>query len=153
MASILYVNVRLHPNQTVYFNSLVGGPRGAFAQYDMDHWGNCVLEAVKWTVEQARATGVPVTVSGNPEHLVELNAERFKETAFKAPGLGRHYFTIRLSKGPVAGLQELAAAPALHRVVTPDGTLLCSVQAGPAYPEFEQLQARVRRMTAEPAAR
>ena len=145
LASILYVNIRLHPNQTAYFNTLVGGPRGAFARYDMDYWGNCVLAGVKWTVEQARATGVPVTVSGNPEHLVELNAERFKEVAFTSPNRERHYFTIRLLKGPVDGLQELAAAPALHRVTTPDGALLCAVQAGPAYPEFEQLQSRARR--------
>ena len=45
VASMLVFDVRFHPNQGVYFNALVGGPRGAFARYDMDYWGNCVLQA------------------------------------------------------------------------------------------------------------
>ena len=38
LASILSFHVRFHPNQTVYFNALVGGPRGAFTY--VAYWRN-----------------------------------------------------------------------------------------------------------------
>lgn len=37
----------MHPNEYVYFNSLVGGTRGAEGRFELDYWGNSVLEAVK----------------------------------------------------------------------------------------------------------
>ncbi len=30
---------RSHPHQNVYFNSFVGGPKGAAGEYEMDYWG------------------------------------------------------------------------------------------------------------------
>lgn len=149
LASILMFDVRSHPNQTVYFNALVNGPRGAFARYEMDYWGNCVLEAVAWSAQHARSAGVPVTIGGNPEHLVQLNAERFHEVAYTPVHRRRNYFTIRLAKGPVEGLQELARQHALYRVQTPDGAVLCTVIPGPAYGELLALQTR---SAARPAA-
>ena len=141
LASVLTFDVRFHPNQGVYFNSLVGGPRGAFARYDMDYWGNCVFQAVEWSADLARSSGVPVTISGNPEHLVQLNSERFHELYFIRPWR-RYYLNVRLARGTVAGLTELAQQPALYQVRTPDGALLCSVIPGPAYSELEELQSR-----------
>jgi hypothetical protein len=148
LASILAFDVRFHPNQGVYFNTLVGGPRGAYARYDMDYWGNSVLQAVEWSREVARSSGVAVTVSGNPEHLVMLNAERFPELSFTLARRRRSYLFIRLARGPVAGLEELAGQPALYQVRTPDGALLCSVIPGPAFGELEELKARAAARTA-----
>jgi hypothetical protein len=139
LASMVIFQVRFHPNQTVYFNALVSGPRGAFAKYDMDYWGNCVLGAVKWTAQQARLFGMPVTVSGNPWHLVQLDAERFHELSFTYPARARHYFHVRLARGPIAGVTELAAQPALHQITTADGVVLCNVIPGPAYGELQAL--------------
>jgi hypothetical protein len=141
LASVLTFDVRFHPNQGVYFNSLVGGPRGAFARYDMDYWGNCVFQAVEWSADLARSSGVPVTISGNPEHLVQLDSERFHELYFIRPWR-RYYLNVRLARGTVAGLTELAQQPALYQVRTPDGALLCAVFPGPAYSELEELQSR-----------
>jgi len=39
--------VKLHPQEYVYFNSLVGGPSGAFRRYEMDYWSNFLPEALK----------------------------------------------------------------------------------------------------------
>jgi 4-amino-4-deoxy-L-arabinose transferase-like glycosyltransferase len=139
IASILTFDVRFHPNEIVYFNPLVSGPRGAFARYEMDYWGNCVLEAVAWSAKQAKALGVPVTVSGNPFQLVQLDAERFHEVSYVDPARGRHYFHIRLAKGPIAGVTEMAEQPALYQVKTPDGVVLCNVIPGPAYGELQAL--------------
>ncbi len=35
----------LHPDEYVYFNSLVGGTGGADGQYELDYWGNSLAEA------------------------------------------------------------------------------------------------------------
>ena len=39
------VMIRLHPYQTVYFNSFVGGLPGAAGRYETDYWGNSYREA------------------------------------------------------------------------------------------------------------
>jgi hypothetical protein len=39
MAEPLVFQARNHPNQIVYFSPLMGGPKSAFARYDMDYWG------------------------------------------------------------------------------------------------------------------
>jgi hypothetical protein len=140
LMSMLTFDIRFHPNQGVYFNSLVGGPRSAFARYDMDYWGNCVLQAVEWTVETARSSGAAVTISGHPTHLVQLDSERFSEVAFTPLSRNRHYFQIRLARGPVEALQEMAREPALHQVRTPDGAVLCTVTPGPAFDEWVALR-------------
>jgi hypothetical protein len=139
LAAVAIFDVRFHPNQGVYFNSLVGGPHGAFKRYDMDYWGNCVLQAVKWSAELGRSHNTVVTISGNPWHLVQLDAYRFPEVAFIPPGRNRHYLHIRLARGSVDGLRELMEQPSLYRVKTPDGATLCTVIPGPAYPEFEAI--------------
>lgn len=39
---------KLHPYEYAYFNSLVGGLRGAYGKYDTDYWGKSYKEAVEW---------------------------------------------------------------------------------------------------------
>lgn len=140
LASMLVFQIRFHPNQGVYFNALVGGPHGAFKRYDMDYWGNCILQAVEWSVDMARSSRIPITISGNPSHLVQLNAERFREVQFTYPSRNRHYLEVRLARGPIAELSKLATEPALHQVRTPDGAVLCTVTPGPAFGELETLR-------------
>lgn len=138
LADVLAFNVRAYPNQAVYFNQLVGGPRGAFLRYDMDYWGNCLLEAVTWSRDVAEVARMPVAVSGNPWQLVQLDAERYPQLYFTAPQEQRHHLTVRLNRGPIEGMTELVnRTDALYRVTTPDGTVLCAVFPGPA---FEQLR-------------
>ena len=45
------IMVRLHPNEYVYFNALVGGLPGAYGRYETDYWGNSNREAVRLLVE------------------------------------------------------------------------------------------------------
>jgi hypothetical protein len=142
VAAILVFDVRYHPNQGVYFNASVSGPRGAFAKYDMDYWGNCVLQAVSWTAEHARTLGRPLAISGNPSHLVQLNAERFHEVYYTDPARGAHHLHIRLARGSAEGVIELARQPAIYQVKTPDGAVLCNVIPGPAYAQVQGIQPR-----------
>lgn len=141
IASMLFFDIRFHPNQGVYFNALIGGPRGAFARYDMDYWGNCILQATEWTAELARSHGTTVTVSGTPAHLVELNAGRVRGVAFSQESRNRHHLEIHLARGQAVALRRLATRPAVHKVRTPDGAMLCTILPGPLFDQLEATQA------------
>jgi len=136
LIDVITFDVRFHPNQAVYFNAIVGGPRGAFARFDMDYWGNCVLEAVAWSAEAARLSGTPITISGNPWHLVQLDAERFPELSFTPPHR-QHSLEVRLNRGSAKGVTDLASRPdVLYRVQTADGGVLCVVLPGSTFTEL-----------------
>ena len=131
-------NVRFHPHQTVYFNELIGGPRGAVAKFDLDYWGNCVLEAVTWSAQTARLSGRPIVISGYPAHLVDDNAERFPPLVFFPPDDRKHSLTVRLNRGVAKYVTALANdTRALYRVQTADGAVLCVVMPGPAFAELQ----------------
>jgi hypothetical protein len=130
--------VRFHPHQTVYFNELVGGPRGAFAKFDLDYWGNCFLDAIAWSAQTARLSGRPIVISGFPPHLVADNVERFPQLLFTPPPERKHSLTVRLNRGLAKEVAALANdRRALYRVQTADGAVLCVVMPGPAFAELQ----------------
>lgn len=45
---VLGINIAIHPFQIVYFNSLVGGGKGASELFDMDYWGQSLKQASEW---------------------------------------------------------------------------------------------------------
>jgi hypothetical protein len=137
LVNILAFHVRFHPNQTVYFNELVGGPRGAFAKFDMDYWGNCLLEAVAWSAKTGGLSGSPVAISGDPWPLVQLDAQRFPQLVFTTPNRGKHHLAVVLNRSSAKGVTALAnREDALYRVRTADGAVLCVVLPGPAFAEL-----------------
>ena len=48
------VLARLHPNEYVYYNALIGGTDGAEGLFKLDYWGNSYAEAVHGMVEKLR---------------------------------------------------------------------------------------------------
>lgn len=48
---------RLHPDQYVYFNALVGGPRGAHGRYELDYWGTSLADATRSLVQELEKRG------------------------------------------------------------------------------------------------
>ena len=48
------VMVRLHPNEYVYYNALIGGTEGAEGLFKLDYWGNSYAEAVRGLVDRLR---------------------------------------------------------------------------------------------------
>jgi hypothetical protein len=138
MVNVLTFDVRAHPNESAYFNELVGGPKGAFSKYDMDYWGNCVLQAVAWSAKTAQLSGVPVVISGEPWQVIQLDSERFHQLLFEPLSRNRHQLDVRLARGSAESVSGLAGRPdALYRVSTPDGAVLCIVEPGPAFAELE----------------
>ena len=144
ITSALVVMIRFHPNQVTYFNALVGGPNGAFKRYELDYWGNCMLQAVEWGAHVARRSGTTVTMAGHPNHLVQQNAERYPEVIYVHDDLRKHQLYVKLARGSRHDLRELAAREALHQVTTPDGALLCTIMAGPALADFGRMTGRAR---------
>jgi hypothetical protein len=66
MAPGIYSIVTLHPYQYIYFNSLVGGVRGAYSKYDLDYWATSYREAALFLNEEA-ASDARVAVFGPVE--------------------------------------------------------------------------------------
>ncbi len=64
---------RLHPDEYIYYNALVGGVRGADGKWEMDYWSNSMHEAVDRLSDavllenggQAPSTPVKVRICGN----------------------------------------------------------------------------------------
>ena len=49
----IYSIISLHPYEYIYFNSLVGGVRGAYGNYEMDYWATSYREAAEFLNEAA----------------------------------------------------------------------------------------------------
>jgi hypothetical protein len=49
----IYSIVTLHPYQYIYFNSIVGGVRGAYGNYELDYWATSYREAALFLNEEA----------------------------------------------------------------------------------------------------
>jgi hypothetical protein len=64
----LYWNVTLHPYQYIYYNSIVGGVRGAFRNYEMDYWATSYREASEY-INSTAPPNSKVIVWG-PDHIV-----------------------------------------------------------------------------------
>ncbi len=134
--------LRNHPNEIVYFNALVGGPRGAFGRFDLDYWGNCVLQEVRWVDRLARSSGVPLVVSGQPPHVVQFDSGRFAALSFTGPEQGLHHVTIEPVWGPAPEVwRAVQRSDVLHWVGTSDGAVLCVTRTGP---RFAEVAARLR---------
>ena len=126
--------VRNHPHDAVYFNAFVGGPRGAAGRFDMDYWGNSLLEATEWSADLASRSGVSLTVAGQPFGIVRANAERFTSIQAQPVEAGRHHLLLRVLRAEVG--PSLADRPAvLYAVRTADGAPLAVVLPGPRFKE------------------
>jgi hypothetical protein len=150
LAEPVVFQVRNHPNQTVYFSPVIGGPRGAFGEYDMDYWGNCVLQAVEWSAGEAERAQMPVVITANAWEVAVVDMMRFPSLAFRLQRHGGAHLDISLLKGNRRDVLGVSGNPdILHRVTTADGTPLCIVMPGPEYPQLADRLAKVR----PPAAR
>jgi hypothetical protein len=70
----IYWNIKLHPYQYIYYNTLTGGGQGAFRQYEMDYWATSYREATLY-LNQAAPANAEVIVWG-PEHIASNYARQ-----------------------------------------------------------------------------
>jgi hypothetical protein len=139
--------IRNHPNENVYFTPLMGGPRAAFGRFEMDYWGNCMLQAAAWADRQARRAGMPIGVAGNAWEILLADQPRFPSLWFRHREEDGYHLDVRLMKGPHQAVLDTNARPdVLYRVTTADGTPLCVILPGPEYSKLEE------RLTRAPAS-
>ena len=124
--------VRNHPNEVVYFNAIVGGPRGAWGRFELDYWGNSVLQATAWTAALAERAGVPLCISGVPYSVVRGDAGRFGSLYSEWPYRHAHHVEVVLARDDRESLAKLAArTDAIHVIATADGAPLAYILPGP----------------------
>jgi hypothetical protein len=81
LAPGLYWDAKLHPYEYVYYNSLVGGVKGAYGRFEMDYWGISFREAGNY-LNQIAPNGSKV-FTWKPEYLItnyvrkDITVERF----------------------------------------------------------------------------
>ncbi len=125
----------------------MGGPRAAFGRYDMDYWGNCVLEAVRWSATQAERARMPVVVTANAWEIAVADASRFRSLGFQLRQRGGYHLDIRLLKGSRDDVIGTSGLPdILYRVTTADGTPLCVVLPDPSILNWPRAFRRRRRV-------
>lgn len=129
LAEPLWFQWRNHPNQIAYVQPLAGGPSAAFARYDLDYWGNCVLQSMGRLSQ--RDAGGTVRVTGWPLVVLQMNASRFPGLQVVEPGgPATAAYSIELVRGRRAHVLALAASPdVIDRVTTSDGAVLCVTRA------------------------
>ena len=136
-------SLREHPNQAVYFNGLLGGPRRAFGIFELDYWGNCIYQAQQQVAALAIRAGMPITVSGPQWQMLRLNGTRMPQLVVVQPGSGRYHLAVVLMRGHRTQLLALRGrGDFVGQVETSDGAMLCSIVPGPRYAE---LRARLHR--------
>jgi nitrate reductase NapE component len=124
--------IRNHPHETVYFNAIVGGPRGAAGRFDLDYWGNSLLEATEWSSDLASKSGVPLIVAGQPWGIVRADARRFTTIRARLVEARRHHLELRLLRAEAG--PSIADRPSiLYAVRTADGAPLAVVLRGPRF--------------------
>lgn len=132
--------VQSHPNEVVYFNALAGGPRGAFKRFELDYWGNSLLQAARWSAGAAQCTGGRLAVSGWPYDLVAGDVSRFPSLYATGPDEQAHHLRVQLLRDSRRGLgRTMARRDILHVVRTHDGAPLAVVLPGPRFHEVEHL--------------
>lgn len=67
--------VVIHPYQVVFFNALVGGPAGAWRNFELDYWGTSILEASRW-MDKTLPKGARVWFTQPGIHRFVLAPER-----------------------------------------------------------------------------
>ncbi len=139
VAEPLAFQMRNHPNQNVYFSPVIGGPRGAYGRFDMDYWGNCVLQALDWSDTQAKQAGMPVVFVANAREIAQADVMRFRLLWLQLRPTGSYHLDVRLLKGSRRSMLGANGDPGVvHRVTTADGTPLCVVIRGPDYARLEE---------------
>jgi len=129
--------IHLHPYQMTYFNSFVGGLRGANENYETDYWLTSYREAMEWVnMEEASGTerAYTVLIAGSPNPLETVRSFKASNIAVRAIRRGATDeslpddvdFFIATSRD--ARDQQFSGSPIVHTVGR-DGAVFSVVRA------------------------
>ncbi len=66
----IYACTQLHPYEYIYYNSLIGGVRGAYRKFELDYWNTSIKESMEYLNENA-AQGSTVMIIGNKQAAIQ----------------------------------------------------------------------------------
>ncbi len=75
-AHIIRTDIKIHPYQIVYFNEGIGGVKGAYRKFDLDYWGQSLLEATQW-IHANLPAGSRLKLTNYMEHHFPIDRTRF----------------------------------------------------------------------------
>jgi hypothetical protein len=89
-----WIMMELHPNESIYYNALVGGVKGADGRFELDYWGTSIAQAAEELATYVRDEngGNPidrtykVLVCANPESAMYFLPKQFELTRVIAEG-------------------------------------------------------------------
>ncbi|MFH1038552.1 MAG: hypothetical protein V1789_07805 [PVC group bacterium] len=70
---LLFINTySFHPYFTIFYNSLAGGPKGAFSRFNIENWGNSYKGACRWLNKNAPegAVVLPLLIPRIPRYYL-----------------------------------------------------------------------------------
>ena len=127
----LLFSIRNHPNETAYFNPLIGGSGGAFKQFEMDYWGNCVRGSLRWLAKKSAEQKHPVSV-----HLAWRQYAGYYEKIFPNLRLvvdqGAADYAVTVMRAGPSDLERLSHLSDQVHVVAADGAPLCIITKTPS---------------------
>ncbi len=110
----ILAGIHLHPYQFVYYNSYIGGVRGAQDRFTLDYWGVTFAEAARY-VNGAAPLGASVVIDGPAEIFQDYARPDLKVYNFIDVKSGVHYdFVVIYSR--VNEVQTVC--PSVHPVKT-----------------------------------
>ena len=119
--------MRNHPYEYVYYNEFVGGTRGAFKRYELDYWGTCLKESVRWVSLQSKKEGRRLSLgSAEPASTVGIYSAHYPGVDFVGLTQDGDYYTTLIRDAPAAIDTLLAGENVVYRVEA-DGAPLCVV--------------------------
>ena len=91
---LLFISVlSYHPYYTVYYNALVGGPRGAFHRFSLENWGNSYKTACRFINEDAPpdSTVLAMMIPDIPRFYLRPDIRILGPESANAPGTSYDY--------------------------------------------------------------
>jgi hypothetical protein len=107
--------VRLHPYEYIYYNTFIGGEKGAFRHFELDYWGTSYREAADWLNETAPPNAT-IWVDG-PAHLLDIYLRKDLKmfSPYEAERAGHYDYAVLTTRYDL-DLKEYPDAKAVYKI-------------------------------------
>ena len=118
--------VRLYPYEYIYYNTFIGGEKGALRRFELDYWGTSYREAAGW-LNVVAPLDANVWVEG-PAHLLDLylRDDLNLYSTYEAARVGHYDFVVATTRYDL-DLKEYPDAKIVYEIER-DGALLTVIK-------------------------
>jgi hypothetical protein len=126
----IYADIQLHPYQYIYYNSYVGGVRGAFRNYELDYWDTSYRRAAQYVNQTAPLNGEGI-ILGQKQTFQDFARPDLRLYLPSAVKPGTHYDFLIIN---TRANEDLTFCESVNPVmtVTIDGAILTEVKVPPS---------------------